>query len=320
MGPESPSTMPPNAGIEIRHLRYFLAVFEELHFGRAAERLHIAQPPLSQAIRKLEEALGVQLFVRTSRVVEPTAAGMALAEEARRVLAAFEFAVLETQRVGMGSIALRIGCLALLPAKRLHGFLAALKRRDATLQAEVTHLWGLEQVERLLAGRLDLGLFLHIEDYAGLEHEPLYPGEEIMAFLPNGHSLAAKEAVTPGDLESETQLTLPREVNPEFYDRYMRLFADAGYRFRDLQELNTHDPRDALLAVGDGLGIAFGPSSLPEIGEEGRLVVGRRLDPPLRLPDTVVAWRASAPRRLRSQLGLVREAARELHQSALAAA
>lgn len=308
--------MPPAAAIELRHLRYFLAVYEELHFGRAAERLHIAQPPLSQAIRKLEEALGVQLFLRTSRAVEPTPAGTALAEEARRVLAAFEFAVLETQRVGLGNVPLRIGCHRVLPSRHLQRFLSTLKRHDGDLQTEVTHLWGLEQVDRLRAGQLDLGIFLNTEEYSGIEYEPLFPGEEIHAFVPADHTLATKDVITPGDVAGEIQLSLPREVNPAFYDRYMQLFADAGYRFAGVQVLNTTDPRDALLAVGDRLGIAFGPSSFAELGEEGRLVVGVGLDPPLWLPDLVVAWRATAPRRLRSLLGQVREAARELHRAA----
>jgi DNA-binding transcriptional LysR family regulator len=312
--------MPSAAEIELRHLRYFLAVYEELHFGRAAQRLNIAQPPLSQAIRKLEDALGVQLFLRTSRAVQSTPAGAVLAEEARRALAAFELAVLETQRVGNGNVLVRIGCLRLLAPGRLQAFLSALKRRDSNLETEVTHLWDPEQVDRLRAGRLDFGVLLHTDDFLGLEHEPLFPGEEIVAFVAPDHPLAAKEAITPDDVASEVQLTFARRVNPAFYDHYVRLFAKTGYRVARVVELDTTDPRDVLLGIGDGRGMAFGPASFPEIGEEGRRVVGRKLDPPLRFPEVIVAWSRTGPRRLRSHLGLVRDAARELHQSWLAAA
>ena len=95
---------PTRTAVEIRHLRYFLAVSDELHFRRAAERLHIAQPPLSQAIQKLEAALGVQLFERTSRAVMPTEAGVVFAEEARKILAALEHAVSKTRGAANGRV------------------------------------------------------------------------------------------------------------------------------------------------------------------------------------------------------------------------
>src|SRR3954447_5158313 len=106
----------PPPAIDIRHLRYFLAVVEELHFGRAADRLHIAQPPLSQAIRKLETELGVQLFHRTSREVVVTEAGVVFAEEARKILVGFDVAVAEARHAGGANAVLRIGCSPFLPA------------------------------------------------------------------------------------------------------------------------------------------------------------------------------------------------------------
>ena len=308
--------MPASTGIELRHLRYFLAVYEQLHFGRAAEQLHIAQPPLSQAIRKLEQELGVELFERTSRAVKATPAAAALAEEARKVLAGFEFAVSEACRVGRQEAPLRIGCVSFLPLFRLQRFLTELRNRDGSVRAEVTHMWALEQVDGLRTGRLDLGVFIR-EDYPELEYEPLFPGESVSAFLPTGHPLAEQTVLTPNDLASETRITFSRTINPLFYDRFMTLLADKGYRFRGLHELHTTDPRDALLAVSGGLGVVLGPSSLAELGDEGRDLIRRPLDPPLVLPDIVVAWRAIAPRPLRPRLASVREAARVLRTEAL---
>jgi len=138
--------------IEFRHLRYFLAVSEELHFGRAARKLHISQPPLSQAVRKLEAELGVQLFERTSRVVKLTEAGRVFAEEARRVLADVELAVGAARRAGGAGYTLRIGCVPHLPIERLLAFLEALHERSPADRPQVTHITSGEQVSRLRSG------------------------------------------------------------------------------------------------------------------------------------------------------------------------
>lgn len=308
--------MPKSPGIDLRHLRYFLAVFDELHFGRAAARLHIAQPPLSQTIRKLEQELGVQLFVRTSRAVEATPAGRALAEEARKALASFEFAIAEARAVGSREDApLKIGCIMFLPMTRLQRFLTALRQRIGHLRTDVTHLLGGEQVEGLRSGRLDLGVLWHTEDYPDLECEPLFAAGHVSAFLPAGHRLADKPELTPDDLASETLLTFPRAASPVFYDRYAVMLADAGYRFRGLHETST-DPRDLLLAVEGGLGVAFSPASLIDVAED-RAVTRRPIAPQLEMPDLIVAWRGNPPRRLRARLAAVREAARELHAESL---
>lgn len=302
--------MPPPSTIDLRHLRYFLAVHEELHFGRAAERLHIAQPPLSQAIRKLENELGVPLFERTSRAVKPTPGGDALAEEARKVLASFNFAVSEARRAGCRDAPLRIGCIGFLPTARLQRFVAELRKRDATLRTEIIRMWAVEQVERLRGGLLDLGVFIRVEELPDLEYEPLYRGEPVRVFLPSGHRLADKTVVTPDELASEVRISFPRAINPPFHDRFASLLESAGYRFAGKHEIGSKDPRDALLAVAGGLGVVFGAPSLCELGEEAEDLIVRPLDPPLQLPETVVAWRASAPRALRSSLRSVRDVAR----------
>jgi DNA-binding transcriptional LysR family regulator len=300
--------------IELRHLRYFLAVFEELHFGRAAERLHIAQPPLSQAIRRLEEELGVQLLRRTSRVVTPTEAGRAFAEEARAVLSRFDLAVAEARRAGGAGSALRIGCVPDLPIERLLAFLAALEEQLPTSRQQVRHLTGQEQVRQLRSGELDVAVLHGAGALPGVESEPLFAGEPVAAFLGRGHHLAGRSTLRPSDLEIETLVVIPRTANPAFRDQWLVRIDEAGYRFRSVHEAGGPSARDLLLAVASGAGVAFGAFSLSEVSEVGTIVVRRALDPPVSMPDTVAAWPADAPRRLRADLEVVRVVARTIRQ------
>ena len=296
--------------IELRHLRYFLAVFEELHFGRAAERLHMAQPPLSQAIRKLEQELGVQLLARTSRVVTATDAGRVFAEEARKVFAVLDRAVVEARRSGGLGAALRIGCLPSLPIERLLRFLGALNENAPERQTRVTHLPFLEQVRLLRTGELDIGLFHDVGDYPDIEVEPLFPGERLAVLLPPEHALSAKQAIGPDDLRGEMLVSALRSSNPPLYDRMLGLFEEAGYTFRGLRESGGSNQRDLVLGVADGLGVAIVPFSLVDVSEAAAIVIRRPLEPTLAMPDTVVAWRSDPS----PQLEVVRDVARELRQ------
>jgi DNA-binding transcriptional LysR family regulator len=312
--PEQRPQTSPRVGIELRHLRYFLAVIEELHFGRAAKRLHMAQPPLSQAIRKLEDELGVELLHRTSRVVTPTEAGRVLAAEARKVLASFDVAVAETRRAGGAGTVLRIGCVPELPIERLLQFLGTLHEREPAFPTQVTHLTAPEQVNGLRDGELDLGVFDYAEDHPELELEPLFAGERMAVYLPSNHHLAKASTLHPKDFAGEVLVTLPREANGALYDKMMSLIEGAGYRFSGVTESDGENPRDLLLAVADGAGVAFGPFSLSEVSEAGGIVVRRSLDPPIAMPEIVIAWPTSPPRQLRTMLGLVRKAAQDIHR------
>lgn len=312
-----PGPGPGAPAIEMRHLRYFLAVFEELHFGRAAERLHIAQPPLSQAIRRLEEELGVQLLRRTSRVVTPTEAGRAFADEARAVLSRFDLGVAETRRAGGAGSALRIGCVPDLPIERLLAFLAALEEHLPASRQQVRHLTGHEQVRQLRSGELDLAILHDTRTLPGVESEPLFSGEPVAAFLARDHRLAGRSTLRPADLENETLVVIPRAANPVFRDRWLVRIDEAGYRFQSVHEAGGPVARDLLLAVASGAGVAFGAFSLSDVSEVGAIVVRRALDPPVSMPDTVAAWPADAPRRLRADLEAVRAVARGLRLSEL---
>jgi DNA-binding transcriptional LysR family regulator len=296
-GPGERSSQP---AIELRHLRYFLAVSEELHFGRAAQRLHIAQPPLSQAIRKLEHELGVSLLRRTSRVVTQTEAGRVFAEEARNVLASFDRALAEARKSGGVGTKLRIGCAVDLAIERLLRFLTALHETEPALEAHVTHLAASEQVARLRRGDLDLGIFFHAEEYDDLEMSPVFAGEHLAVYLPREHHLAAREVLGPSDLAGETLVTFPRDANPALHDHLLTSFGAAGYRFRSVEEAGGLNARDLMVAVAERSGVAFWPV-IREGSETSTIVMARALDPPLTMPDTVIAW-ATVPERLPAAL------------------
>jgi DNA-binding transcriptional LysR family regulator len=302
--------------IEFRHLRYFLAVSDELHFGRAAQRLHISQPPLSQAIRKLEAELGVQLFERTSRVVKLTEAGRVFAEEARRVLADVELAVGAVRRVGGTGATLRIGCVPHLPIERLLAFLDALHERSPADRPQITHVTSGEQVARLRTGELDVGIFNDDGKEAGLVEEPLFPGERLVAFLATDHPLTEWAVIGPAELRHEVLVVFPQTSSLEPHSRWLALLERAGYRFAGVREAGGTHPRDLLLAVAERLGVVLAPASLADVSDAGALVARRELDPPVTLANTVVAWRADPPERLRETLAVVRDIARELRAKA----
>jgi DNA-binding transcriptional LysR family regulator len=303
------------SAIELRHLRYFLAVYEELHFGRAAARLHMAQPPLSQAIRKLEDALGVKLFDRTSRSVTPTDAGHSLAEGARRVFSSFDLALASARNAGDAALTLRIGCVPELPIQRLLLFLASLQARVHDASAQVTHLASVEQLQHLRAGGLDLAIFHHADEYDDIETEPLFPGEPLMILLPPDHKLVDRPVVRSEDLSDEALVTYPRIVNPTLYDRVLALFDDRGYRFSTIRETDGSNPRDLMLAVASGSGVALVPASVTELSETGGIAIRRPIDPPLTMPDTVIAWPVNPPRLPPPLVDTVRDLARGLRQS-----
>jgi DNA-binding transcriptional LysR family regulator len=306
---------PTATAIEFRHLRYFLAVSEELHFGRAARRLHISQPPLSQAIRRLEAELGVQLLERTSRVVKLTEAGRVFAEEARRVLADVEVAVGEARRAGGAEYSLRMACVPHLPIERLFAFLEALHARSPGLRPQVTHMTSGEQVTRLRSGELDVGIFNDAGEEEGLEEEPLFPGERLVAFLPTTHPLTAQAVLGPAELEHEVLVVFPQSASLAPHDRWLAVLERAGYRFAGIREAGGTHPRDLLLAVAERLGVMLAPASLADITDAGALVARRELDPPVMLANTVVAWRADPPDRLTEALAVVRDVACELRKS-----
>jgi DNA-binding transcriptional LysR family regulator len=218
--------------VELRHLRYFIAVAEELNFSRAARRLQMAQPPLSVAIRQLEQEIGAQLFTRTSREVRLTEAGEALLAGARRTLAEADAAVTSAQRAAEGKEGtLRIGYswsarFEIVPAV---GSAYSARFPDVELVAE--ELWNARVVEALRAGAIDVAISLCPEVAGELSREPVRL-EAVIALLGSSHPLAGAESLELAALAEEEFLIFPRELAPRLYDFQLALCRGAGFEPR----------------------------------------------------------------------------------------
>jgi DNA-binding transcriptional LysR family regulator len=257
---------PGEPRIDARQLRYFLAVAEELHFGRAARRLHVAQPALSRAIRRLEVALDAELFERDSRHVALTPAGDAFVSDARAVVERLARGVDAARRAAGRTRALSVG----FPSSLANGLIPALVGElSATGQPSVLELRELtvsEQLGALRAGELDLG-FVYPSRYVpfdldGLVLEELRT-ERLFAALPNGHSLAAAAEVALERLAGEAWVVLAASATPYGDRELLALTRPAGFAPRVVQEATT--VRACLALAAAGLGITIVPESAVDL-------------------------------------------------------
>jgi DNA-binding transcriptional LysR family regulator len=270
-------------------LRYFVAVAERLHFGRAAEALHISQPPLSRAIRALEDELGVALFARTRRRVELTAEGTRLLEETRRLTGQLERTVHELRAMASGRHArLRIGFVSLADYGVLPGLLKAYKTAQAGVRLALREMLSPDQAAALAAGELDFGLLLPpVSGAAKLEHIVVQRERFVLA-LPAKHSLArGKGALRLRELAGEPFVMIPRQIAPRLYDIVMQLAAQAGMPLNIAQE--AIQMQTVVSLVSSGLGAAIVPASVANLGRRG--VVYRELAERHPRLDLWLAWR-----------------------------
>jgi DNA-binding transcriptional LysR family regulator len=254
---------------ETWQLRYFIAVAERLHFGRAAAALHISQPPLSRAIRSLEENLGVSLFARTRRRVELTPAGARLLDEARRTLTQLERVVLELRGMAAGEQGrLRIGFVSLADFGVLPGLLKAYKAARPGVTLALREMLSPEQAAALMAGELDFGLLLPpLPEAAALEHL-VVQRERFVAALPAQHRLARQRGrLAMSALAGESFVMVPREIAPGLYDIVAGLAARAGISLNVAQE--AIQMQTVVSLVSSGLGAAIVPASLANLGRRG---------------------------------------------------
>jgi DNA-binding transcriptional LysR family regulator len=247
--------------VELRHLRYFVAVAEERHFGRAAERLHIAQPPLSQQIRALEADLGVQLLVRTTRRVELTPAGRLLLDRARTILAGVETATSDVSRAATGELGrISLGFTGSATYELLPTLARVLREDmpDVTLELHGEMLTPRQEVE-LRDGGIDLG-FLRppVRDPDLVVH--VIRREPLVAALPDSHRLAGRDEVPLAELSGEPFVTYPSHYRSVVHDAVLATCRTAGFTPRVAQEVGETSTLVAFVAAG--LGVALVPASV----------------------------------------------------------
>lgn len=242
--------------MELRQLRYFIAVAEELHFGRAARRLYMAQPPLSQQIRKLEDDLGAPLFVRTSRSVSLTRAGRALLARARDILREVEEAEQEVRLISRGHKgALSIGFIHTGMETCFADVIREFRRQYRDVDFDLQEMHSTDQVEALREGSLDVGLIRLVgQDMAGLAWEPL-SSEPYVVALPEDHLLCARDTLALHDLHDAPLVFFYRYLHPRLHDDILGRFAAAGATPDIVMRGRTTASILALVSAGMGLAL-----------------------------------------------------------------
>ncbi|MEM9769469.1 MAG: LysR substrate-binding domain-containing protein [Cyanobacteria bacterium P01_D01_bin.71] len=273
--------------MKLHSFQYFVAVAEELHFGRAAARLQITQPALSRQIHRLESELGIELLRRTKRTVELTEAGTAFLGEIRKALQQVDAAVQTAQRVARGEVgSLRIGFTASSMHTVLPEILRCFRDRYPDVTLAMTEICTLDQVNRLQADKIDVG-FLHPPVDASFLAMHTLPGERLLAVLPHNHALATQTQLPLESLATESFILHPRHEGPVLYDQFLHLCRKAGFEPQIVYEDPQYQTRLGLVVAG--MGVTFVPESLQQsnlIGATYHALKGESLELQL-----AVAWR-----------------------------
>jgi DNA-binding transcriptional LysR family regulator len=256
--------------IELRHLRYFVAVAEDLHFGKAANRLGISQPPLSQQILALEREIGARLFERSNRRVELTNAGKLFLKEALEILCKVERAAALAQRIHQGQVGeVKIGFFGSAPfveefQRLVFDFLKQHPHVNLVLQEMPTY----QQVDAILDGRLDLGFVRPLQPRPTPIQSVEISRERLAVVMRSDHPLASKDhELSVADLASESLVMYARSIGSGLYQKIVDLCRDAGYAPNVAQEANATPTMMGLVAAG--IGISILPASLERLSFEG---------------------------------------------------
>ncbi|HWA58713.1 MAG TPA: LysR family transcriptional regulator [Gemmatimonadales bacterium] len=253
--------------IELRHLRYFAILARELHFGRAAARLGIAQPPLSQQIRRLETALGTRLLDRTSRRVQLTDAGVAFLAEAERVLAAVDTAVEAARRTGRGeSGELRVAFAATVMFLALPRIIREFRARYPRVHLDLREMPTGPQLDGLRQGDIEIGFVREPRPDPALEMVTVMR-EPLRIAVNRSHPLAARPTLTVKDLATEPFVLFPAELAPGLHAQVVNLCRAAGFTPRIVEE--SRELYTSVSLVEAGVGVSILPASVEKLGWRG---------------------------------------------------
>jgi DNA-binding transcriptional LysR family regulator len=283
--------------MDLRHLRYFVTVAQELHFGRAAKKLHISQPPLSQQIKRLEAELGVTLFERDKRHVSLTPMGAAFFHRARMILDSSQIAIKEVQRMARGEQdVIRVGFMSAIMLADFPPFLRPFHERYLHVNLTFQQLSSDAQYEALVDGRIDMGFV----DLAPGQMDPQFRRDNIdgqlalrkklLVALPAGHPLEGRAVISLNQLRDENFVMLRRMSFPSFFDKVIALCQAAGFSPRIVIEAESMPVVVAYCAIG--MGVAIVPDSAvplfkphvsfvePEVSAHVDIFAITRIEPP----------------------------------------
>jgi DNA-binding transcriptional LysR family regulator len=264
--------------IELRHLRYFLAVAETLHFSRAAKRLGIAQPPLSQQIKRLEQLLGHALFERTTRGVKLTLAGQLLAKRARSTLEKVDEDLSQVRRLGRGEEGtLTVGVSGSVMFTELPASIQSYRRLYPKVELRLRELVTTAQIAALLNGTLDLAFLRDGDPTEGIRMTTLLK-EKYVAVLPEAHPLAQRRSLSVKALKGEPFIMFARRMGPLAYDRTIACCERSGFRPNIVQDAPQWLTLVRLVAAG--LGVSLAPACVARVAMPG--AVYREMNAPCR--------------------------------------
>lgn len=259
--------------LELRHLRYFSMVADELHFGRAAARLTLSQPALSVQIRQLEEMVGAQLFERHSRMVALTDAGRAFDEAAQRILRDVDAAIQAARLAGAGhSGVLRVGFSPTLMISTLSQVVRAFRAKYPAVRVDLRELASAEQVEALLRGDLDLA-FMRATVTEPRLHAELFMREPLLIAVHRDHAVAKQQQVRLSSLAKEPWVLFPRAIAPQLHEQVLGLCRQAGFVPNVVQE--SREVYTTVGLVGAGVGVTIIPATIQQMASQ--FVVYKRI-------------------------------------------